>query len=306
MVLFWIIIYRTYNKLICIDWLFLSIAAAVIFGISNIINKEVLEKEHSLEFLSVYYLFNLFIVLPFIKNINTIDYRILFAIILRSIFMVMYMTFYTKALKHMQISVVGPLTNLNPLFVLGAGFLILGELITSLQILGIVVLLIGSYVLNSDGHFKNWGAPFKKLFKSKYMSYMIYSGICYVGVSLLAKYILRDTESFTLLFYHYIFTTLIYLGITFFIYKGIDDIIEGIKLDGFWIFVSAAIGTLGTYLIYLAFSNPNSSVGIITAISRIQVLVGVVFGGRLFHETNIFLKSIASILMLIGIYLIVI
>ena len=58
--------------------------------------------------------------------------------------MVMYMSFFIKALKHMEISVVGPLTNLNPLFVLFAGliFMFLGNLNIILFAIGIFIFII--------------------------------------------------------------------------------------------------------------------------------------------------------------------
>ena len=67
------------------------------------------------------------------------------------------------ALKHGDLSLVAPLTSLTPLFMLGTGVLVLGEVPSALGGLGVAVIVAGAYLLNLTDRRLGLLAPFRAL-----------------------------------------------------------------------------------------------------------------------------------------------
>lgn len=285
-------------------WFFYALISAVVSGSQSIFKKIVLKKEHTIEFLSIFYVFSFLLLLPFIKNFKMLDLSLISFILLRSILVIIAIISFTKALKHLSISTAAPLTNFRPLFTLILGLIILGETISFIQVMGVFVILFGSYILDSDGQLKNYKKPLKDLLKSKYIHFLLLYALFISLGEIAAKIILFKVDSYNLMFYHYLFSMLIYLSITFFGYEGIKDIKEGLKLGGFWTLIIAVLGLVATYYGFMAFTQIGAKVIIIVPVFQLSTLISSVFGGKLFHEKHIFSKVIGSIFMLFGVFII--
>ena len=289
------------------NWVFYALTTAVIFGFQNIITKKILQKEHSVEYLSILYLTSFIFLLPFIKNVNILSLKIIFLVLIRTVLMATSMLFFIKSLKHMPISTVTPLGNLIPFFSLIFGFVLLNEVIGIFQIIGVFVLIFGSYILSTEGHIKKAHEPLKKLFSSKYMFFILMYTLFMALVAIMSKIILnRGISSLDLLFYHNGFSSIIFIGITFIVYDGMKDLKEGYSIAGMWIVIIAIFGTLGAYTKLLALSDPLGKVSLVIPFIRLRGLISTVFGGALFHEKYILHKAIACVLMLVGVGLIVV
>lgn len=286
------------------DYIVLALIAAIFFGISEIIKKKVLKKETAYEYLTLLYIFCFLIILPFYKNLSlNLSPLILLMIFVRSFLFVIAVIFITKALKHLPISTVSPLSSIGPIFAVILGFLILNERIGIIQITGIIIIIIGAYILKSDGHIKNYHKPLHDLIKSKYTHYIILYALFASMTSILSKKILIDISSYNLLFYHYLFSMIMYLGILFFFHDGINDIKEGWKLGGHKILLIAILGTIASYVSFLSFASINSKVMIIVPILQMSILINVIGGGKFFHEKYLKTKIMGSVIIIIGILL---
>ena len=285
------------------NWIYFAAATAVLWGISEVLNKSMLKKQHAFAYLSVVYLLNFAYVLPLIFKLVLPDPVTLLAILIRSIFMVISMATFTKAMRHLPISTFAPMANLVPIFSLIMGFIILNETVTAFQLLGIGIIITGAYILDSDG--KNWKKPLQDLISSKYMHFVIIYAFYRSLVSILSKPILMRIDAYNLLFYHMLFSMLMFLGITFFLYDGVKDIKNAFKMSGKWIYIATIFGLLGSFSSYLAFGDPNSKVILVVPILYTRTLFQVILGGRLFHEKDLLSKGIAGFLMILGVFLII-
>jgi bacterial/archaeal transporter family protein len=289
------------------NWLIYAFIAAAIFGFQDIISKIVLSKEHSNEFLTILYLSGLIFLLPFFKHIIVPDATSMLLIIIRSVTLAGAYMLFIKALKHMDISEVSPLTNLRLLIIFLYGFVFLSEVIKWMQLLGAFVLMFGSYILESEGHIKNLHKTLIKVTKNKYVFYIIIYIILIPMTSIFSKLIVnRGVNSFNLLFFHYVISTFIYLGITFLVYGGIKDLIEGFKLGGMWIIVRSISGLIVQFIYFLAYADPVSLVSVIVPITQLKTLISTIFGGALLHEKHLSSKIIGCVLMVIGVVFIII
>jgi len=286
------------------DYIILALIAAIFFGIAGIIKKKALKKETAYEYLTLLYIFSFIIILPFYKNLSlNLSPSMLLMIFIRSFLILLAMIFITKAYKRLPISTVSPLSSIVPIFAVILGFLILNERISVIQITGVIIIVIGAYILKSEGHIKNYHKPLQDLIKSKYTHYIILSALFYSLSAILSKKILIEISSYNLLFYHLSFSIIMYLGILFFFQNGINDIKEGWQLGGHKMLLIAVLVTIASYVSLLSFASIDSKVMIIVPILQVSILIEVIAGGKLFHEKHLKAKIIGSIIIIIGILL---
>ena len=148
-------------------WYIIALVSAILFTIANIFKKKTLKHEHSEEFVVLYKVFQaaiiLFILSQFI-NFNLPLWAFI-AIYLISLVISLADFYIIKGFRHEDISVVSPLTNLTPLFLLVMAFLFLKERIGFMHLIGILLLILGAYVLEAHKHIFDFKKQLKKSIK---------------------------------------------------------------------------------------------------------------------------------------------
>ena len=136
-------------------WFVLALLAAIFEASSIIIEKKTLIKEHALEFCCLVSLFAFLISFSFISNVDfNLSLNLYLLIFIASLFVTFGYWLVAKGIRHMDVSIASPLLNFSPAIVFILAVIFLGEKLKSLQILGILILVFGSYILNSDGSFR--------------------------------------------------------------------------------------------------------------------------------------------------------
>ena len=79
---------------------------------------------------------------------------------------------YIKAIRISPLSLVVPLISLTPVFLVITSFVILGEIPTAIGFIGILLVVIGAYILNFKSLSKGILGPFRFIFREKGCSYM--------------------------------------------------------------------------------------------------------------------------------------
>ena len=282
------------------SWLILIIISAILAAFHQIYAKKALLKEHATEFLTILSIFSALISLLFIPKLSfNFHYMFYFIMFIAAMLNSISGLLYVKSLKHMEISSVAPLQNLSPLFLLVIGFFFLGERLSMLQISGILLLVFGAYFLESTLHSKKALEPFKDMFKSKFMKYIMVSLVILAIVAALDKYVLsQGINSYTLIAFKYPFVAMFFLSITFTKYNGFKDIYHGIKTSGVVIAFCALIGVASLYFYFEAVSL--AYVSLVIPIKRMSTLISTMAGGEIFHEHNLAHKAIGCVIMVIG------
>ncbi|MBS3155482.1 EamA family transporter, partial [Candidatus Woesearchaeota archaeon] len=262
-------------------------------------------KEHSITFLAANKLFQLIIVLVLIPFIN---FNITLSLIaLLAVIAVLNMEsdiFWTKALKRLDISIAAPLTNLSPAFVVILAYFMLNERITLLQILGVILIVGGAYVLEANHGF-NFKNVYNQIKKSRYSIILFFSLLIGAFSAIGERYILGNKfiNPIDMLFFFYLFTTILVLSIQFNNDTNFKKIKETIKRAKLTILVTSVAGVLTTGFYYLAVSS--AYVSLVLPILLISTLLITVVGGGFFKEKRLLKKAIACIIMLIGVFLII-
>jgi len=288
-----------------IPWYVFAIASTIFATAFAIARKKALQYEHALEFesaRSLAVLMFLLILLPFITPSYSL--KVIGIVYIVSLAGVAGIVLMAKAFRHLEISLLYPLINLKSLFVLVLAYIFLGESITALNMVGILILLATAYVLEADHHFSNLIIPLKALFTSKYNIFAIAALLIFSFTSVMDKYIvtnLLDPLSFMLLVWLFVaFNLNVLHG---FLY-GYKEIKQCFKENGPLIFM-VAFFSLGANLLALN-ALRLAYVSLVTPVLLLSTIFVVFIGGRFFKEKHIMYRVGVSLVMLIGVYLVII
>ncbi len=287
-----------------LPWWAFAFASAIFATFFTIFRKKGTRKENALEFELTRTTFNaLFglLLLPILtfKYTLTSVLIIYFTSILASIGILLA----SKSLRHSEISQVIPLHNLTPGFLAVLAFLFLGETLNKNQIIGLVLLIIGAYVLETEHH--NPLKSFLKHMKSRYVDYAIISSFIFSITALLDKYIINlYTTPFDFLFLICIFIAINFTIISFVSNNGMDSMKNCLKTTKYNVILTAFFSFLAnaTYLYAISLNF----VSLVMPISKLSILMSTLIGGEIFHEKGLLKGAISSVIMIIGTILIII
>jgi len=284
------------------EWYFFATLAALLTAVFTIIEKKTLMKEHAMEFSTVLAIFNFLIALVLLPYVN-FDFPIktLGLMYLASVFGSIAFLFVAKAVRHMDVSIVSPLMTFSPAIVVVLAFFILGEKVTSLQLFGILLLIIGSYVLEAENH--GTKKIFTKTFKSNYFYYIFLALILYGFCSIFDKFILRTISPLTYIPIVQFFIAINFIILICIFHNGFEGIKHGIRSAGKWIFFVAILVT--GYRLAYAQAVSMTYVSLVIPIKRMSAFFVTIVGGKVFHEKNLTQRILACVIMLAGVFLVI-
>jgi uncharacterized membrane protein len=208
---------------------------------------------------------------------------------------------YHRAISKGDISTVVPILSFTPLFLLIMSPLIIGEYIEWKGIVGIILIVIGSYLLNVNLKKEGIFSPLKSLLKNKGTRYML---IVSFILSISANFDKKGIESSSVLQYLLFINIYITIGTTIFsISKG------KFSLQAVWserknLFFVGVLTSMAYFVHMTALSM--TLVAYVIAIKRTAGMISVFLGYFFLKEQNIKERFIGSTIMFIGVLFIVI
>ena len=287
-------------------WFAIAFISALLSAFAAITQKKVLFKLGALEFSFLLSIVNLLFSIPFFffidyETINTLNLSILFA---KSIIGVAAFLCVMLALKNLEISNALPLLALTPGFVAVFAFIILGEALKTLEVIGLVFLIIGTFILESK-NLKELVFPIHVFLKSKYHRFIIAALLLFTASSILDKLLLvkLNLSPVSLTAFQHIYFAILF-SIIFLIFKRKTEISSvGLKKENLGWIALISVLTIGyRYTQIVAVSL--ASVALVLAIKRTSVFWATVIGGKIFNDKDLLKRSIAVILILVGAILI--
>jgi drug/metabolite transporter (DMT)-like permease len=288
------------------EWILFALACAVFFGLRQVLTKKVLFAEHASEFLSatclVGFLLSLFFIPWMDFSIPLTTWGLMY---LKCLIFTFAWLLAVKALRHLEISFVIPLTNLTPLFILLWGVLFLGESPSAVQLGGVALVVLGAYWLQSDHNFRNLLRPWS-VFRSKFAVFMMVAVFCYSICASIDRVVMRTVNVYTYLSFTLGVLAVHYMIIQFVKYNGLKDMVDAFRKERSLIFVIPLLILFADMFYLKAVAIPAAMISLIIPIKRMSTLVASVIGGRMFHEHNFGFRMIGGLMMLTGVVLIVI
>ncbi|MBN2571557.1 MAG: EamA family transporter [Ignavibacteriales bacterium] len=207
---------------------------------------------------------------------------------------------YVRAISKGDISAVMPMLSFTPLFLLITGPIMTGEFPNLIGLVGVIIIVIGSYSLNLDLKSKNIFAPFKALIRNKGTRYMLVVAFIW---SLSANFDKISINSSSVL-QHIIFVNV-------FIFTILSIVLKAQKKDK-WKYLYERktnlliVSTFTTFsFIFHMMALSMTLVAYVVALKRLSGIISVVLGHKFLGEGNIKERIIGATLMFIGVLFIV-
>lgn len=287
----------------CMGYIFAIISAFAIAA-SSLVAKKVLHKEHSLGFALTVHIAGFALLVPFIGRVDfSVSGAILAWTYLASWLGAIGFLMITKAMRHLEVSVVVPLMNLSVVLLVFLSYFFLGELMSVMKLAGISLIVIGGYLLDANHGGIDLIYPFRQFKKSKHFHFLALGITFYAFSSVVDKVVLLQTTPVTYLFFVYMFLTCNFLLLVLVLQPpgGIRRIIREAQ-GAQWLMLAFVVTRLVSNFFYAA-AVTAIFLAVAVAIKRTSALITVLFSGALFHEKHIYWKLSVSSVMIAGVVL---
>lgn len=283
-------------------WVIFIMISAFFISLSQIAAKKSMKKTHAVQFSVIYKIIQVLLLLMLIPFMD-------FDIPVWTYFLAYFVAIITtagtmlnaKSIRHLEISAYAPLANTSPIFLLFIAYFFLGEKVGTVQMLGIFLLLMGFYALETAGD-ASLKSLWKRLSGSRYVIFAILAYIILAFSATGEKYLLESINPLTLIFLILFFSGINYLIISMIFYDGFKDIKTGLKSSGPYIALCAILATVSHFFYMNALDI--AYVSLVIPLKRMSTFFTTIFGGKLFHEEDLWQKGAACIVMILGVFLI--
>ncbi len=281
-------------------WIFLSLLSAVLVAIGNLATKQVSNNsklnEYSVAWLrSIAALPVLWIVL-FAKGIPVVDSRFWLLFLIMIPLEIATTVCYFKAIKISPLSLITPVSSLSILFTAIGAYFILGEKLTIIHGIALLLFVLGIYVLNFDFSIsKNIFYPFAKLTKEKgVLLILLFCLIVGINVPIQKMANLYSSSQFFAAVYFSI-NAIIFTFL--FLTKGKAKL-KDIVVSGKAILIMGIF--YGLYLFTGTMAVSTGKVTFVTVIISLNILLTIVLSGTLLKEKGLVKHFIAGLIMVAG------
>jgi drug/metabolite transporter (DMT)-like permease len=295
-------------------WLLISILAPALWAIVNHIDKYVLEKKLNGGSIRSLIVFSTMISLPVVifcaivwGNVLLVPLPQILVMVLVGFLSACAIWSYLVALQKEEATIVAPFFQLIPVFGFAIGYFTLGETLTTMQLLGSLIVLAGALVVGFE---HEGGAKFR--LKSGFVVLMLISSISYAVYESLFKILSLESSYIATFFWHHV--GLLLIGLTLNLKKEYrNDFVDLFKNNGMAILGlnigSELLTLLGNTLVTFAMlSAPIALVMVVTSTHPVFVfLFGIAItlilpklGREKLSRIHLSQKIFAIVLVVIG------
>lgn len=279
-------------------WFIFALLTAFFESLKDVFSKK------SLKHIDVYIVswslrfFTLPFLLPllFIINIPTLGEQFWIALFVGGTLNVVTTILYMKAIQYSDLSLTVPIVAFTPLFLLITSPLIVGEFPNFLGLIGVLLIVAGSYTLNIKQRHEGYLAPFHALLKEKGPKLMLLVAFFWSITSNFDKIGVQNSSPLFWVIAMSIYITLVMLPILLFkSAKNFQQISSNYKI----LFLIGLCSVLT--LIFQMTAINMTLVSYVISIKRTSAIMTVLFGYFIFREKGIKERLIGVIIMIIGV-----
>ena len=277
-------------------WLIFIIIFGVLKGLREPIKKKVLENVNVFTSLFLYTFIGFLMTLPTAKGVFDLTPYVSFLVVLKSgvIFFAWMLTFF--AIKKVPLGIYGITDMSRVIFSSLMGVWFLGEGLTLRGIISLILVAAGLYFVNKKQ------SDSTNTYSYKYTWMIMLSCLLNAVSGTLDKIIMStgDITSSALQFWFMLLLSAFYLAYII-IRKEDFEIKKAIKNP--WIYVLSLLLILGDRALFIANSDPESKVTVMTLIKQCSAVVTIIMGRILYKEKNTIKNLLCAGLIIGGIAL---
>jgi drug/metabolite transporter (DMT)-like permease len=207
---------------------------------------------------------------------------------------------YHRALFKGDISVVIPLLSFTPLFLLFLSPLILGEFPDTWGLIGTILIVAGSYLLNINLKKQNVFSPLKSLIKEKGTRYMLIVAFIW---AISANFDKKGIEASSIYQYIFFINLFVSIGTTVFVFSKRKVSLPALKAE-YKNLLAVGILTGAVFFVHMT-AITLTLVVYVVSLKRTGGMISVFLGYFIFKEKNIRQRLLGSAIMFAGVLLIV-
>ena len=222
-------------------------------------------------------------------------------IVLKSCIVLSSWIFGYFAMKHLPITIVGPINATRPVMVLVGAMLVFGEQLNAWQWAGVVLAIVSFFMLSKSG--KKEGIDFKH---DRWIYFLVLAAVCGAVSGLYDKYLMapvadggRGLSRMVVQSWYNIYQCATMFTVMMLLWwpkrKSTTPLHWHWSIVLISVFLSAA-----DFVYFYALSQPEAMISIVSMVRRGSVIVSFLFGAAVFREKNLKGKVVDLLLVLLG------
>ncbi len=294
-------------------WLGFALFSALFLGLYDVAKKQSLKENAVIPVLWFNTLFCSLLMLPFTllsAKTGLLDGSIFYVpsagweqhrlLMLKAFIVLGSWIFGYFGMKHLPITLFGPINATRPIIVLLGGLLLFGERLNLYQWIGVIIAVISFYMLSVSG--KKEGISFTH---NKWVFCVIMATLLGAVSALLDKYLLGRFNNMFVQAWSNFYQLALMTVILFTLWWPTRHKTTPFQWKWPIIFIAVFL-TLADYAYFVSLAQSASMVSIVSMIRRSSVIVSFLCGALLFHEKNLRSKVIDLLLVLLGLFFLLI
>lgn len=292
-------------------WLLLAFCSAALLGFYDVFKKKSLSNNAVLPVLALNTLFSSIIFIPFILLSHfapqmlqdSIFYvpdsggwKVHKFILLKSFIVLSSWAFGYFGMKHLPLTIVGPINATRPVMTLVGAMLIFGERLNLYQWIGVFMAVISFFMLSRSG--KKEGIDFKH---DRWIWFVVLAAVLGAVSGLYDKYLMGRFNNMQVQAWYNIYQLFMMGGVLMFLWWPKRKTSTPFRWDWCIILISVFLSA-ADFVYFYALSMEDSMISIVSMVRRGSVVVSFLFGAMMFHEKNLRSKAIDLLLVLIGMF----
>lgn len=289
-------------------WLLLAFCSAALLGFYDVFKKKSLSNNAVLPVLALNTLFSSIIFIPFILLSHfapqMLQDSIFYVpdsggwevhkfILLKSFIVLSSWAFGYFGMKHLPLTIVGPINATRPVMTLVGAMLIFGERLNLYQWIGVFMAVISFFMLSRSG--KKEGIDFKH---DRWIWFVVLAAVLGAVSGLYDKYLMGRFNNMQVQAWYNIYQLFMMGGVLMFLWWPKRKTSTPFRWDWCIILISVFLSA-ADFVYFYALSMEDSMISIVSMVRRGSVVVSFLFGAMMFHEKNLKSKAIDLLLVLI-------
>ncbi len=289
-------------------WLSLAFASAALLGLYDAAKKKSLTDNAVLPVLLLNTLFSTLIFLPAVVssewNLGWFDGTVLETepgtlhahalVVLKSVIVLTSWIFGYYGMKHLPITIVGPINATRPVMVLVGAMLVFGERLNGYQWIGVLLAMVSLFLLSRSS--RREGVDFVH---NRWIWFVAVSALTGAVSGLYDKFIMSRLDAVFVQswynLYQFLMMTVIVAVIWWPHRRATTPFRWSWAIPAISIFLS-----LADFAYLYALSDPDAMISVVSMVRRGSVVVSFLCGAWLFHEHNLRSKAIDLAFILVG------
>ena len=297
-------------------WLVLAIFSAVLLGCYDSFKKEALRENAVIPILFLNTLFCSIIFLPFILlsytttsldgtifHVSSGGWEVHKYIVLKSCIVLSSWIFGYFGMKHLPLTIVGPINATRPVMVLIGALLVFGEKLNVYQWIGVILAVLSFFLLSRSG--KKEGIDFKH---DKWIYFIVLAALLGAISGIYDKYLMASSadggvglDRMIVQSWYNIYQCFLMGIMLLFLWWPTRKKTTPFRWQWSIVFISLFLSA-ADFVYFYSLSLPGALISIVSMIRRGSVVVSFLFGAMLFHEKNLKSKVVDMGLVLLGMF----